>query len=213
MITNSQYKIFASQIAKLFCPTDTICQASVKERILFNFNNESFSYFLQNISVGRFKILQYSNWRVKQNNCRTMLIDVKLTDAITGEVKTGYWSYDNRNCGSEQYYFPDLNSLIRNNGYTLVDAPIMSKNNSDIVKPRLVHAKSATGYGITYVPPSPGGGGGGISVTPPVQTPPAQIPPVQTPSQSGFNIQQLIKPEYALIGIAALAAYMFFMKK
>ena len=214
MITNNQYKIIAGQIAKLFCNTDAICEASVKERILTNFNNETFAIFLSAIQYGRFYILKYSNWRVHNNNCRNMAITANLTDAITGEVKISEWYYDNADCGNYQWYYPDLNTLISRKGFQLIDAPIKNKLTAEIVKPRLIYNKNAASYGITYTPPSPGGGGGGGVVVTPPSLPPGLPPvePIQTPVGSSFDIKSLLENPIVLIGIG-VAAYFLLIKK
>jgi hypothetical protein len=213
MITNNQYKIISGQIAKLFCGTDPICAISVKERIITNFNNETFTIFLTNIQYGRFYILKYSHWTAK-SNCRNMKINVTLTDAVTGEITRGYWEYDNRNCGNEQYYYPDLNTLISRRGYQLIDPPIKDNSTPEITKPRLIYNAKSESYGITYVPPTGGGGGGGgVTITPPY-TPPS-LPPAITPdapAQGGFDIKSMLENPIVLIGIG-VAAYLLLIKK
>lgn len=210
MITNVPYKLIAGQIAKIFCSTDTICAASTKERIITNFNNETFAIFLQNIQYGRFLILRYSNWRAK-THCRNMVINVTLTDAITGEIKTGFWEYDNDNCQEKQYYYPNLNTLISRNGYQLIDPPIKDKTIYEITKPRLIYNKNAKSYGITYTPPEPGGGGGGVVIKPPV-TPPVNQPSEPTQTPNNFDVKSLLENPIILIG-GAIVLYMLIKDK
>ena len=208
MITNPQYKLMAGQIAKLFCTTDIICTAAMRQRIITNFNNGSFETFLTNIQYGRFYILKYSNWRVHNNHCRNMAITANLTDAITGEAITEEWYYDNENCGDKQWYFQDLNHLLTRYGNTLIDAPIANVTTPEIVKPRLIYNENKPGYGITYSPPSAGGGGGGgggggITPKPKQPQPPPQTLPT-IPEPGGFDFGGLLKNPIVLIGGAVV---------
>jgi len=212
MITKSQYKLLAAQISKLFCNDEPICMAGVKERLLNFFNDGSFAFFLQHIEVGRFYVLQYSNWRAT-SHCRTMKIDVKLTDVITGQVTTGFWQYDNSDCGDKQYYYPDLNTLISRSGYQLLDQPITTKTTADIIKPRMVYNPNKAGYGISFKPTVPGGSGGTITPTPtPTPT------PLIVPDQSVVNKPASFLPEgldlkmILIVGGIGLAAW-YLMKK
>lgn len=208
MITDKKLLKIVDEIASLYCEYDEICRGTLTERIRNNFNNIQFAIFISNSLKGRFYFLKYSNWRVG-NSCRKMLIDVKLTDAITNEIKTGYWFYDNVNCTDLQYNYLDLNTLINRYGYVLYDEPIRSKNNSDITKQRLIYNSTAKPYGFTYIPVTPGGGSG-VTLTPPTQTPPEQIPNV--PNSNSFDIKNLLENPIVLIGIG-LAAYLLLIKK
>jgi hypothetical protein len=209
MILNVQYKTYARQIANVFCKTDVLCSESVYQRILNYFTNATFEHFLQNISTGRYYILKYSNWHTG-NTCRDMLIDVRLTDVVTGTVQTGYWNYTNQNCDDKKFYYPDLNSLINKFHYTLLDAPIMNKNNSEITKERLVWNRNANSYGITFVPPTGGGGGGQITPTPNQPIEPILNTPVS--KEAGFNLESITSNPY-LLGGALAVLFFYFMKK
>lgn len=217
MIINPQYKLIANQIAKLFCNTDVICQGAVRQRIYSNFDDQSFEFFLQNIEVGRFYLLRYSNWRVHNNQCRKMAITANLTDAITGEIITDEWYYDNANCNEKQWYYPDLNNLMKKNNRTVLSPLIQNKTTTEITKVRLIYSPNKPSYGITYTPPVPGGGGsgGGVQITPPKGSPPAGSPPASIPDmpiQSGFDIKGLFENPIVLIGVGLLAVYLI-MKK
>ena len=213
MINNPQYKILAGQIADLFCESSeqkAICIASIKAKIINSFSDNTFQHFLENIQQGRYYLLKYSNWHADQNNCRSMKIDVRLTDVITGAQTSGYWNYTANDCGSNQYRFQDLNSLINKFGYTLLDPPIVSKNNVDITKERLVYNPRAVSYGIVFTPNS-------IPGAPPQIVPNNPSVPITANKEnivqagSFDDILNLLTNPIVLIGVI-LAGYYIFKK-
>jgi len=219
MITSTNLKNIAGQIATLFCESNvnkTVCIASVKQRIIADFNDSTFNYFLSNIQYGRFYMLKLSNWK-QMSDCRKMGITATYTDVITGEVKSVSWYYTNSDCGAKQYWYPDLNYLIRQNGNELLDAPISSKNNSDITKERLVYKKSAQSYNIVYVP-NTGGGGGTVVPTPtptPTPTPgPGPVPnaPVGSNLIPGVDLENIFSNPIVWLGVGVLVYWKLIKK-
>lgn len=212
MINNIQYKIFALQIARLFCADSqnkSICETSIKTKIINAFNDSTFEHFLEHLQQGRYYLLKYSNWHSDANDCRSMKVDVRLTDVITGNVVNGYWHYTAVDCGSKQYLISDLNYLPGRNGYTLLDDPIMTKTNSDITKERLVYNSKAQPYGITYVPSSGQQQGQIIPSQGTLLTVPE---PNMQVKQNGFDIKSLFDNPILLIGVGILA-FFFLVKK
>lgn len=214
MITNPEYKILAAQIANIFCDSQinkSLCITTVKTRIINVFTNETFNFFIQNIQVGRYYLLEYSNWHSDTNNCRSMKIDVKLTDVITGKITKGYWHYTATDCGNNQYKFQDLNKLISTNGYLLQDIPITSNKTEDIKKARLIYNPKAASYNIVLIPGVPGSEPPSIQIQPdPTPLPDQQN--INTPVKPGIDLAGLISPTTALIAAGILAVYLFTKK-
>ena len=203
MITNSIYKTYAGQIANLFCENQankSICIASIKERIINNFNNTSFQFFLEHLSRGRFYIVEISQWKVV-SGCRNMGFTLKVTDVVTGSVEYKSVYYTNENCEGKQWYFPDLNHAVQvKSGYKFLDAPIQSNNTQDIIRPRLTYKENAPSYNIVYVPQTGGSGGTTIPTPQPVLTPSPE--PVQAGTQqSGFNMSGIFDNPLLLVGL------------
>ena len=211
MITNNDYKILAKQIAVLFCEDQqnkTLCESSVEERILSSFNDISFKYFLEHILRGRFYMLQLRNWHTG-SNCRELWIDVYYKDVITGSETQSAWHYTAQDCGSKQYYYPDLNYLIRKS-YTLIDPPITSKNNSDVTRPRLVYSPGAPSYNIVFVTQTPGGSPAPPKITIAPDPGGSVMPSAPQVKTTGGGIIEFLLSNPLLIAGGALGIYLIY---
>jgi len=195
MITSVPYKLFAQKIGNIFCENNSICAASVKNRLVNNFSNEGFEIFLENLSYGRTYSGEFKNYRV-DNNTGRRYVDLFLEDLITGTVKKLTWNW----LQTSGDFYNQLKSGLAAHGYEFTQGlPVFDSGNYKTK--RIYHKQSDPNYGIVFVPGEvgSGGGGGNIIVSPP------NIPVVlQTQQETKENSNILTDlPEWILpVGLA-----------
>ena len=200
MLTDIILKLYAGQIAGLFC-NNPLCKASVKSRIVNNLTNETFeNYFLPNLDKGRFYVHHFSNF--VDHGGGNIQIDTTFYDLLTNERTAGTWHYK---IPVGENAFNYLVGELAKYGFNVVQG--MSYGYTTYKTDHIMHKPSKQpGYGIVFVPASSGGGyqgggtpgGGGITPTPePVITP----EPVVTTDPAPFDISKLIIPIIASAAI------------
>lgn len=181
MVTNSTYKNYSTQIAKLFCKEETnkiLCEAGIIERLNTYLDNNSYPVFLAKLNSGRTYITNAENF--KDYGFR-----IVITDIITGERSTAWWELP--------YKYPYLSKIpgkLLQHQFNIISQN-KTFSESDKSDYRITWNPLKVNYGINYVPQQvpgytppniiPGGGGGQIQVTPQPAT------PVQTPDPGGIG--------------------------
>jgi len=205
MINNPAYKNYSGQIANIFCNGNTICGAGVKQRIIANFNDDSFESWLQNLSRGKVYLGQIKNYRMT-NQAR--YYDFVTEDVLSADVKTipmtagANWS--------SQQFLEGIPNNLNYKGYQIIGGKNYFSSD-DLGEKRLYYAPNAGSYGITFNPSSVPGGGGTIAVqpTPPVTTPGGE--PGSEPKQAGglpnIDIVSLLSNPIVMIGIGVAIYY------
>jgi len=208
MVSNSLYKSYCNQIAKLFCVENSnkvLCEASLSSRLIQYLDDATFPYFLAKLESGR----QYiTNVEQLQNKGFRIVV----TDLITGLRQTAWWDH-----AWNLPYLSKIPSIMLSHQFNIISAnkTFDNENWSDF---RITHNPIKKNYGITFIPNTPPGyvppGGGGGYVPPGgggtiIKTPPTQIPAT---AASGFNFEEILNNPIILIGAGLLAIY-FIMKK
>ena len=212
MVTNSLYKNYSNQIAKLFCTEQVnkiLCEASISERLNTYLDDYTYPIFLSRLAQGRGYI---TNVEAFQNNgFRVVLIDL-----ITGERVTAWWDIP-----YSMPYYGKLAGKLLSHKYEIISAnkTFSQQNATDI---RITWNAIKPSYGITFVPGNVGtggggssgsggsgsGGGGGGQIT---QTGSGQTQ-AQTQAAGGFNFQEILSNPLILVGVG-LAFYFLLIKK
>jgi hypothetical protein len=217
VVTNSTYKSYSNQIAKLFCKdaqNKILCEATIAERLNSFLDDYTYPFFLAKLGSGR---SYATNLEAFQNKgFRVVIIDL-----ITGERETAWWTVI-----WNMPYYGKLPGVLLSHQYNIISAnkTFSADNREDI---RITWNPIKPSYGITFIPdtvgqggnggnggggggprvPPAGGGGGTIGLTPPTQTGGSQ-----TQQATGFDFKSLLENPMVLIGAGLLAVY-FLMKK
>jgi len=212
MVTNSLYKSYSSQIAKLFCKDQgnkVLCEAGIEERLNTFLDDSTYPYFLAKLSSGR----QYiSNVESLQNKGFRFVV----TDLITGLRETGWFEHS-----YNLPYYSKIPTIILSHKYNIISGN-KTYSNENWSDNRITWNPVKESYGITFVPGNVGTGGGGsggsggpggggegggsigITTTGGAGT--------GTGAGAGFDIQSLISNPLILVGVG-LAVYFLLIKK
>lgn len=210
MITDSNKLALLNQIAKLFFPSDLIGQGSAFIRMKTNLDNDSFDYFISNLTQGRYYIFEIT--KVVHQTTRTGVITIienRFTDLITGAKGTGGFTIP-----TTLYANGKWNEIFsRNNPPMILLRDYLINNLSGF----LVYSPQSTSYNVAYVPADPTGGGSGsgsgsgsytggtvIVKQPVVNQPNPVMAPVENIGSLDFS--KMILP------LVAIAGVYFFMK-
>ena len=192
MILNSIYKNYARQIAELFCDEgDNLCVESVKARIIVNLNNRLFeNYFLPQLDKSRFYAF---TGRVMHHLWHTGYeFTAQGFDIVTNRLVT--------------HEFHRVPPEILNKPAQLFNSVSHYNYLGQVNGNHIVERMRGEPYGLFFVPGSPGGGfqggGGTITVDPPVVTPPGV--PSQEPVIKGAGMEKILSDPLVLVGAAAL---------
>lgn len=194
MVTNSTYKSYSTQIAKLFCKESEnkiLCEAGIIERLNTYLDNNVYPVFLSKLNSGRVYVTNAENF--KDYGFR-----IVVTDIITGDRETAWWEMPYR-----MPYLSKVPGKLLQHNFNIISSnkTFDDANKNDI---RITWNPLKPSYGITFVPqqvpgytpPSitPGGGGGQIQITPTPAT------PVQTPDPGGIDFGSLLSNPLVLVG-------------
>ena len=147
MVINPTYKSYATQIAEIYCEDQinpTLCTASVKQRIVNAFTDETFeSSFLPYLDKNRFFSLEVV--RVQKENRFNEKIVFRGFDIVTGKSTgdfhinafPGSYQFAEQTDDPQKYDF-----ILQRKNYRFVD----------LMNGRIIVRKPLVNYGIVFVP-------------------------------------------------------------
>ena len=206
MITNTANLNLITQVAKLYCLTDVVCQSSIYERLKNFLDDALFSSVLSRLNQGRSYYQKITRMQIQNNQKATLYFS--FTDLITGDFGTGEVRDIPLTKLNDLNYICSKVGLIYLGKIQLSDSIYFIVNNPNV-----------PGYGISYNPNNPPVGGGGQSgdddtrgggnftVDPPTNydiNPVNTIQPAQSNASgflSGLNFNDLIIPGGILLAI------------
>jgi hypothetical protein len=211
MVTNQNALTVITQISKIFCAANLVCQSNVKNRMVNYLTNDLVNLILANLNLGRFYIFKID--AVIPSGANYVDLKTSYTDLITGATGAGLI----RSVPLLDYMNKDYYKIFQKSNLDYLDMVNVAG-----VSYQIVQNKYVEGYNIVYVAPTGGGSttGGGSNTTGtgqilvkhneipavPVQTnlTPTQTTPTQKLNVAGFDVTGLLIPGVIILGLYLL---------